>query len=70
VRIEEIKPTSAGRIFHCRPGTQNNVKSLNHERKLYMDQPTPAAPAMKALLYLSVKKGQKCKELQGYKCVE
>lgn len=44
------------------------MKSLNHERKLYMDQPTPAAPIIKGTC--TVKKGQNVKNLQGYKCVE
>lgn len=44
------------------------MKSLNHERKLYMDQPTPAAPVVKGTC--TVKKGQNVKNLQGYKCVE
>lgn len=44
------------------------MKSLNIERKLYMDQPTPAAPAIKGTCI--VKKGQNVKNLQGYKCVE
>ncbi|MDQ3046528.1 MAG: DUF4412 domain-containing protein [Bacteroidota bacterium] len=41
---------------------------LNHERKLYMDQPTPSAPVVKGTC-LS-KKGQNVKNIQGYKCVE
>jgi len=44
------------------------MKSLNHERKLYMDQPTPAAPVIKGTC--NVKKGQNVKNLQGYKCQE
>jgi hypothetical protein len=44
------------------------MKSLNHDRKLYMDQPTPAAPVIKGTCI--VKKGQNVKNLQGYKCVE
>lgn len=44
------------------------MKSLNHERKLYMEQPTPAAPIIKGTC--TVKKGQNVKNLQGYKCVE
>jgi len=44
------------------------MKSLNIERKLYMDQPTPAAPTIKGTC--TVKKGQNVKNLQGYKCVE
>lgn len=44
------------------------MKSLNHERKLYMDQPTPAEPVLKGSC--TVTKGQNVKNLQGYKCVE
>lgn len=44
------------------------MKSLNHERKLYMDQPTPAAPVLKGSC--TVTKGQNVKNLQGYKCTE
>jgi len=44
------------------------MKSLNHERKLYMDQPTPSVPVIKGTC--TVKKGQNVKNLQGYKCVE
>lgn len=45
-----------------------NMKSLNHERKLYMDQPTPSEPVIKGTC--TVTKGQNVKNLQGYKCVE
>jgi Domain of unknown function (DUF4412) len=41
---------------------------LNHDRKLYGDQPTPAAPIIKGNCV--VKKGQNVKNIQGYKCVE
>ena len=44
------------------------MKSLNHERKLYMDQPTPSDPIIKGTC--TVKKGQNVKNLQGYKCAE
>ncbi len=44
------------------------MKSLNHERKLYMEQPTPADPIIKGTC--SSKKGQNVKNLQGYKCQE
>ena len=44
------------------------MKSLNHERKLYMDQPTPSVPVIKGTC--TVTKGQNVKNLQGYKCVE
>lgn len=45
-----------------------NMKSLNHERKLYMDQPTPSEPVIKGTC--TVTKGQNVKNLQGYKCLE
>ncbi len=45
-----------------------NMKSVNHDRKLYMDQPTPAAPIIKGVC--TVTKGQGVKNIQGYKCVE
>lgn len=44
------------------------MKSVNHERKLYMDQPTPAEPLLKGSC--TVTKGQNVKNLQGYKCNE
>ena len=44
------------------------MKFLNHDRKLYGDQNTPAAPVIKGTC--TVKKGQNVKNLQGYKCVE
>lgn len=45
-----------------------SMKSLNHERKLYMDQPTPSEPVLKGSC--TVTKGQNVKNLQGYKCSE
>ena len=69
VRIDEI-----GGKSHKAEGTylidmdEKTVHALNHERKLYMEQPTPPAPATKGTF--SVKKGQTPKNLQGYKCVE
>jgi hypothetical protein len=69
VRIDEI-----GAKSHKVEGSfivdldAKTMKSLNHERKLYMDQPTPAAPTIKGTC--TVKKGQNVKNLQGYKCVE
>lgn len=68
VRIDEI-----GGKSHKAEGTflvdmdQKTIKALNHDRKLYMDQPTPPSPTMKGTC--SVKKGE-VKNLQGYKCVE
>lgn len=44
------------------------MKSLNHERKLYMDQPTPSDPVIKGTC--TVTKGQNVVNLQGYKCTE
>lgn len=44
------------------------MKSVNHDRKLYMDQPTPSAPILKGAC--TVAKGQNVKNLQGYKCTE
>ena len=69
VRIDEI-----GSRSHKLEGsflvdlTAKTMKSLNHERKLYMDQPSPAAPVIKGTC--SVAKGQDVKNLQGFKCVE
>ncbi|HET6227951.1 MAG TPA: DUF4412 domain-containing protein [Bacteroidia bacterium] len=68
VRIDEI-----GTKSHKAEGTylidmdQKTMKSLNHDRKLYMDQPTPPAPVLKGTC--TVKKGE-VKNLQGYKCVQ
>ncbi|MES2593077.1 MAG: DUF4412 domain-containing protein [Bacteroidota bacterium] len=69
VRIDEI-----GSRSHKIEGSflvnmdAKNMKSLNHERKLYMDQPTPAEPVIKGSC--TVTKGQNVKNLQGYKCAE
>lgn len=69
VRIDEI-----GGKSHKAEGTylidmdQKTIHALNHERKLYMDQPTPPAPVTKGTF--TVKKGQTPKNLQGYKCTE
>ena len=69
VRIDEI-----GAKSHKVEGSfivdldAKTMKSLNHERKLYMDQPTPAAPTIKGTC--SAKKGQNVKNIQGNKCVE
>ncbi len=45
-----------------------SMKFINHERKLYGDQNTPASPVIKGNCV--IKKGQNVKNLQGYKCVE
>jgi hypothetical protein len=69
IRIDEI-----GTQSHKAEGTflidmeGKTMKSLNHERKLYMDQPTPPAPVSKGTF--SVKKGTEVKNLQGYKCAQ
>jgi len=69
VRIDEI-----GSKSHKIEGTflvdldAKTMISLNHERKLYMDNPTPAAPVIKGTCV--VKKGQNVKNIQGYKCTE
>lgn len=69
VRIDEI-----GAKSHKVEGTflialdAKTMKSLNHDRKLYMDQKTPAAPAMTGTC--DVKKGTEVKNLQGYKCTQ
>lgn len=69
VRIDEIGTKSRnleGTFLVDMDG--KTMKSLNHDRKLYMDQPTPAAPSIKGTC--SVKKGQNVKNIQGYKCQE
>ncbi|MGQ0828205.1 MAG: DUF4412 domain-containing protein [Bacteroidota bacterium] len=69
VRIDEI-----GAKSHKVEGTflvdmdAKAMTSLNHDRKLYMDQPTPAAPVLKGKC--DVKKGSTTKNLQGFKCTE
>lgn len=69
VRIDEI-----GSKSHKVEGTflvdmdAKTMTSLNHDRKLYMDQATPAAPVIKGKC--EVKKGQNVKNLQGFKCAE
>ena len=69
VRIDEI-----GSKSHKVEGTflvdmnAKTMKSLNIDRKLYMDQPTPSAPVIKGTC--QVKKGQNVKNLQGFKCTE
>jgi hypothetical protein len=47
---------------------EKTMVSLNHERKLYMNNNNPAAPTIKGTCV--VKKGQNVKNLQGYKCQE
>jgi hypothetical protein len=69
VRVDEIGSRShkLEGSFLVNLGTKT-MKSLNHERKLYMDQPTPADPVIKGSC--TVTKGQNVKNLQGYKCQE
>ena len=69
VRIDEI-----GSKSHKVEGSflvnmdDKTLTLLNHDRKIYMDQTTPAAPVIKG--NTQVKKGQNVKNIQGYKCVE
>ncbi len=69
VRIDEI-----GTKSHKVEGTfivdieAKTMTSLNHDRKLYMDQATPTAPVLKGTC--DVKKGKDVKNLQGFKCAE
>ncbi len=69
VKIDEI-----GSRSHRVEGTflidleAKTMKSLNHDRKLYMEQTTPSTPPMKGTC--TVKKGTATKTLQGYKCTE
>ncbi|MBA3704915.1 MAG: DUF4412 domain-containing protein [Bacteroidetes bacterium] len=69
VRIDEI-----GAKSHKVEGTflvnldAKTMTSLNHDRKLYMDQATPASPVVKGKC--EVKKGQNVKNIQGFKSVE
>ncbi len=69
VRIDEI-----GTKSHKVEGTflidmdKKTMHSLNHERKLFMDQATPNPPVIKGTC--KVKKGTESKNLQGYKCTE
>ncbi len=69
VRVDEIggrsKKVEGSFLVNLEAKT---MKSLNHERKLYMDQPTPSEPVIKGTC--TVTKGQNVKNLQGYKCVE
>ena len=74
VKGNNVKLDEIGAKSHRVEGTflidldAKTMKSLNHERKLYMDQATPATPAMKGTC--TVKKGTNVKNLQGYKCAE
>ena len=69
VRIDEI-----GSKSHKVEGsflvdmTAKTMTLLNHDRKIYMDQPTLAAPVIKGTC--TAKKGQNVKNIQGNKCVE
>lgn len=44
------------------------MMSINHDRKLYMDQKAPKTPVVKGTCV--IKKGAKGKTLQGFKCTE
>ncbi len=69
VRIDEI-----GTKSHKVEGSflidldAKTMKSLNHDRKLYMDQEKPTVPVIKGTCV--AKKGTVVKNLQGYKCNE
>jgi hypothetical protein len=69
VRIDEI-----GAKSHKVEGSflvdmeAKTMKSLNHERKLFMEQGNASAPVIKGTC--KVKKGQNVKNLQGFKCTE
>jgi hypothetical protein len=69
IRIDEM-----GTQLHGAEGTflvnldQKTMESLNHDRKLYIDQKTPPATVSKGLFI--VKKGTAVKDLQGYKCTQ
>lgn len=69
VRIDEI-----GSKSHKVEGTflvdvaAKTMNFLNHDRKLYGDQPTPAAPVITGTC--QVKKGQEVKTLQNFKCTQ
>lgn len=74
VKDNKVKIDEMGAKSHRVEGTflidleAKTMKSLNHERKLYMDQPSPKAPEIKGTC--TVKKGTNVKNLQGYKCSE
>ena len=74
VKGNKVKIDEMGAKSHRVEGTflidleAKTMKSLNHERKLYMDQGTPAAPVIKGTC--TVKKGTNNKNIQGYKCAE
>jgi len=69
VRIDEIgsksKKVEGSFLVNL---TAKNMKSINHDRKLYMEQPPSALPIIKGVC--TVTKGQGVKNIQGYKCVE
>lgn len=74
VKDNRVKIDEIGSKSHKVEGTflvdmdEKTMISLNHERKLYMNNNNPAAPTLKGSCV--VKKGQNVKNLQGYKCVE
>ncbi|MCW3105364.1 MAG: uncharacterized protein JWO09_3804 [Bacteroidetes bacterium] len=74
VKGNQVKIDEIGSKSHKVEGTSlinldtKTMQYFNHERKLYMDNPTPSAPTINGTCV--VKKGQNVKNLQGYKCVE
>jgi hypothetical protein len=74
VKGEQIKIDEIGTKSHKIEGSflvdldAKTMKFINHERKLYGDQKTPAAPLINGNCV--AKKGQNVKNIQGYKCVE
>jgi hypothetical protein len=69
VRIDEIGSKSHKVEGSFLVNMENKtLTSLNHDRKLYMDQTTSGAPVVKGTC--EVKKGANIKNLQGFKCTE
>ncbi len=67
VRIDEIGTKSHKIEGSFIVDTENKtMKSLNHERKLYMDKATPSAPVISGTC--EVTKGKEVKNIQGMKC--
>ena len=74
VKGNKVKIDEIGSKSHRVEGTflidldAKTMLSLNHERKLYMDQPAKAPQVVNGTC--EVKKGTTVKSLQGYKCSE
>lgn len=74
IKDNNIKIDELGSTSHKVAGTflidldAKTMRSLMHERKMYMDNNNPPAPVIKGQCV--VKKGQNVKNLQGYKCQE